>query len=230
VFVGLGVIVVRQGRRRRALRRLAASRGWKLASMGAGLPVAAGRGAGQFTDRWTVAPFAGRNHGSVADLLAGEFGGRRFAEFTYSYADRSLGGGGALIGVTVVGLPVALPRLQVSPQGVEAWLVPGLPDVDLESEAFNRRFRVQAGDRRYAMDVLNPRTMQTMLSVPPLTWRIDGSDLIAFGPPTGDPDEIVRRLEAAVAIADNIPPFVLEDQRIGPAVPLPGRRKARRRR
>lgn len=77
---------------------LAAERGWRFASMGAGLPIAVGRGMRQLTDRWSLPPFAGRNHGPVADLLTGEFACRRFAEFTYSYADRGIGGGGTMVG------------------------------------------------------------------------------------------------------------------------------------
>lgn len=46
----------------------------------------------------------------------------------------------------------------------------GLGDIQLESDAFNRRFKVDTDDSRFAYDVLNPRVMQDML-IEHRQWR-----------------------------------------------------------
>jgi Protein of unknown function (DUF3137) len=194
----LVTIVAQHSRRSRALRRLAAEHGWTLAR---GKPP---------TQRWDWDPFVARNDGTASDVLTGELDGHRFAEFTYTYANRVGGSRPSIVGVSAVRLPAALPRLQVSPEGIAPG--PGWLDVDLESEEFNRRYRVQAKDRRYAVDVLTPRVMRTLLEAEPFTLRIDGADLVAFGPPASTPQRVLERLRTLVAIAELIPAFVFEDR------------------
>ena len=198
-------------RRRSALERLARERGWQLTERGFGRGLLALLGSGsQFTDRWSWPPL---RRGRITNLLIGEFDGFAFAEFDYQVKrgrdDRS-----ETFGVTTIRLPAALPRLQVTPEHIASALVPGLRfrDVDVESEAFNRRYRVQVEDRRYAVDVLNQRTVAELLSTEPFRWRIDGPDLIAFGTPLAGREQILDRLRILAAIAHNIPSFVWQDR------------------
>jgi len=107
--------------------------------------------------------------------------------------------------VTVLFLPKALPRLQISP---ETTATRGLPDIDVESERFNRTFRIESADQHYASDVLNGGNMHTLLSLPPRTWRIDGADLLLIGGERGSASQLLRHLEALATVAHNIPSFV----------------------
>ena len=100
--------------------------------------------------------------------------------------------------------PKALPRLQISP---ETAATRGLPDIDVESERFNRTFRIESADQRYASDVLNG-SMHTILSLPPMTWRIDGADLVILGGERNSATQLLGRLESLAAVAHNIPSFV----------------------
>ena len=45
-------------------------------------------------------------------------------------------------------------------------------DVQLESEDFNRRFRVKSHDPAFASAVLNPRVMESLMTMPEVDWRI----------------------------------------------------------
>ena len=165
----------------------------------------------QITDRWSWPPFGKANLGVVIDHLTGEFAGYEFAELTYAYTGRRAGQ--SVIGVTVVGLPVGLPPLQVGPDSRATFPIPGLLsyDLNLRNETFNRPLRVQAQDLRYATDMLNPRAVEALLTVEPFIWRIDGCDLIAFSQPLRDPAQILRRLEVLTTITAYIPSFVLDD-------------------
>lgn len=88
-------------------------------------------------------------------------------------------------------------------------MLPG--DIDLENEAFNRRYRVRTFHPKYAHDLLVPRTIEALLSIEPFSWRIEGRDIVAWGPPSTDPEVVLARLDVLAAIAANIPQFVWED-------------------
>ena len=65
--------------------------------------------------------------------------------------------------VTQVSLDVPFPRLDLIPEDIGSRLLNavGFADIDLESAEFNRTWRVQCADKRYATDFLDPRMMQT---------------------------------------------------------------------
>ncbi|GAB3948089.1 hypothetical protein GCM10029976_078540 [Kribbella albertanoniae] len=107
-------------------------------------------------------------------------------------------------------LPVALPPLTVSKDSV----LPGVNDIELESQAFNERFRVQADDQRFASALLQPRLMAWLLQNPELQWHLAGDALVSWGYGEVAPADILTRLEAMAGVIDRIPPFVLTDYRV----------------
>lgn len=54
----------------------------------------------------------------------------------------------------------------------------GFPDIRLESDEFNRLFRVTSPDRRFAFAMLDPRMMQHLLDRPDLNFQISASILL----------------------------------------------------
>ena len=60
----------------------------------------------------------------------------------------------------------AFPHLVVQPDTVATRLLEkvGMPSIDLESEAFNRRFMVTSEDERFARMFLDPQMMELLLS------------------------------------------------------------------
>ena len=144
----------------------------------------------------------------ATDLVTGQFGGSDFTDFHYRWKT-GLDEGHDL-SVTVLSLPKAPapPGRTATRRQRRAWRRRPGERVDLESEMFNRTFQIEAADRRYAVDVLNPRTMETMLAFHTWTWRIDGADLIMFGGVGAGPTDLLRHLEALTSVAANIPSFV----------------------
>jgi hypothetical protein len=110
-------------------------------------------------------------------------------------------------------LSAYLPVLQVTPEGLFSRLgnVLGFDDVELESEEFNRRFRVHAADRKFACDVLTPRTMEALLRHPDTSWRIEGVDILAWEDGRLTPAAVLQMLATFDAVLAGIPSFVWKD-------------------
>jgi hypothetical protein len=117
--------------------------------------------------------------------------------------------------VVVVNIGVVMPALSVAPEGMISRLIGRLTnsDIELESEEFNRAFRVTSPNRRFASDVLHPRMMQLLLQWPELAWRFDADSLLAVRPGSHDVQEIDAKLAALDTILDNVPDFVWQEVR-----------------
>lgn len=191
-------------RRRDGLHALAQQRGWQLV----------GR-----DDVWAGAfegePF-GRGSSRRADgVLTGTHGGRDVVAFDYSFRTHSTDGDGQRqvrthrYGVVVLRLPA--PVLLVE---LEASRLPRLfgRGIELESEAFNARYRVRADDPRLAYDVLPPRTMQLLLERPDLSLRLLGGVALSWRPGRLEAADLLVRLETMTAVLDAVPAWVWEDR------------------
>ena len=174
-------------------------------------------------NRWNGTPFGEGDHRKAENVITGTVANKPFASFDYSYQTHSSDGKGGRSTtthryvVTSVQLPTLLPQLQVTPENLMTRLgnALGLDDIELESEDFNRRFRVHARDRKFACDVLTPRTMQLLLSRPALSWRIDGSDIVAWEDDRLSPSVVLATTSQLREIIDGIPSFVWHDREIG---------------
>jgi hypothetical protein len=84
------------------------------------------------------------------------------------------------VGVAHVPLPVLLPDLRLSGEGVLSRLASsvGFRDVEVESVDFNRRFRVGADDRTHAFDVLHPQMIAFLLAQPFDDWELTRGRLL----------------------------------------------------
>lgn len=95
---------------------------------------------------------------------------------------------------------------------IRSWAV---PDLLTESDAFNRRFEVRSGDRRFALAFLDQRLMEWLLTqLPGVGFEILDGRLMVFRPRvTTSVDDVQRTLEAFDAFRERIPRVV------GPADP-----------
>jgi hypothetical protein len=174
--------------------------------------------------RWSATPFGEGDHRRARDVItgsvpAGATGTRQFAAFDYSFQTHSTDGQGHTTTTThnytvaSLSLPAYLPTLQVTPENVMTRLgnALGLDDIELESEDFNRRFRVHARDAKFASDVLSPRTMEALLAGPMLSWRIDGTDIVCWHDGKLVPATIGTLTSTLGTVVDGIPSFVWKD-------------------
>jgi hypothetical protein len=84
-------------------------------------------------------------------------------------------------------------------------------DVELESEDFNRRFRVKAHNPKFAYDVLSPRTMEALLARPPLHLRLLDLDAVCWENGKLQSADLPVRLSTLQALVAGIPSFVWTD-------------------
>lgn len=173
--------------------------------------------------RWNATPFGDGDHRRARNVITGNYKDRPFVTFDYSYETHSSNGKGGQTTtthryvVTSLQLPTYLPQLQVTPENLLTRFgnALGLDDIELESEDFNRKFRVHARDRKFACDVLTPRTMQMLLSRPASSWRIDGTDILTWHDGKLSPTVCLAAAAQLQDIVDGIPSFVWHDREIG---------------
>lgn len=170
--------------------------------------------------RWVGAPFNEGDHKRAKNVITGAWKNHPFVSFDFSYQTHSSDGRGATstqthhYAVSSVQLPTYLPGLQVTPESALSRLgeAVGLnTDIDLESEDFNRAFRVRANNPKFASDVLTPRTMQMLLSRPHFSWRIEGADILCWQQGEQKPAEVTAVVSTMLDVVAGIPSFVWHD-------------------
>jgi hypothetical protein len=210
-FLVLGYL--RDAKRRQALVSYCASMGWSYDAED-----------DSYTVRWNGTPFDIGDRRRATNVVSGTDRGMPFVALDYQYDTESTDSHGRRnrtthrYAVVALGLPTVLPRLEVTPEGLlqRAAAAVGLgSDIELESEDFNRRFVVHARQPKFASDVLTPRTMQALLSAPPLAWRIDRSDLVSWDSGRLEPVDVIARLATLHRVVDGIPSFVWHDNGVG---------------
>lgn len=117
-------------------------------------------------------------------------------------------------------LPIEAPRLVIrSAQVTDAlshWL--GLEPIEMESEEFNRRYRVLCEDRKFAFDFCRPVVMAALLDGDPIpALEVEGRFLLMYDGPLapeqlGDPAMAERFLEIGRRILESIPEYVRHDR------------------
>ncbi|WP_433011776.1 hypothetical protein [Kribbella sp. CA-294648] len=170
--------------------------------------------------QWAGTPFGTGNNRRVRNVLAGAYQGRQIVAFDYSYQTQSSNGRGGRrttthkFGVVVMQLPGALPRLEVTHEGIFGGAVMnalGFADLQFESEQFNRTFRVEADDQRFGHAVIHPQMMEMLLSRGEIGWRFEGNSLIGWDSGAHSPVEVMNRLQLLQLVSDHIPPYVWRD-------------------
>ena len=172
-----------------------------------------------WVDRFEGSPFGRGSSRRATHVLRGQYAGRDMVAFHYRYLTRSHNGQQQTtqthrFTVVALALPAALPWLELTGENVLTRIgsALGLADVELESEAFNRRYRVSATDRRFAYDVLHPRTMEQLLAQPTVNLRLWGADALLWDSGFAEPEELPGMLAALAQLVDGIPSYVWSDR------------------
>lgn len=192
-------------RHSREVREFALTHGWEYTQRSYG-----------YGRRFNGHPFGVGTKQRQEDIITGTFAGLRCATFTHRYEFRTSRDDSASVKqafqITLAELDMTLPRLDLVPEsfGTRAWQLVGGGDIDLESAAFNRAWHVVCSDRRYAVNVLEPRMMERLMQPDALGYaiRIDAGAVFIWQPDPQGIADLSRRLSVVTSIAKRIPPHV----------------------
>jgi hypothetical protein len=125
-----------------------------------------------------------------------------------------------------VTLPAGCPTLEIRPREALDLVTDVITgsDVDLELEAFNRRFRVRAEDRRFALAFCDQRMMRALMGLPPGIAVAVNEDRMLLRAGELAPAQVLLLFEAARAIGRAVPPVVAD---LYPPRPAKGRHEDR---
>ena len=211
LVVAVAVYTYRQEQKRIAeIAGFAASQGWQFSKLDPfGL-----------TDRWDGTPFGKGYARTVKNVVSGTYEGMPLVAFDYSYKESSGSGSNRntttyRFVVVALGMPCALPEVSLTPEGLFSRLgnVLGFQDIELESEDFNRRYRVRCENPKLAMDVLTPRTMEFLLANDVLAFRLVGPDAVSYDNARLSPYAIMSAAHLLAGVIHGVPAFVWDDHR-----------------
>lgn len=196
--------IAERSRHARRLQEFALTHSWTFSDTG-----------GASVSGLTGFPFGVGSERTVEDLVEGTYSAVPCAAYTYRFVQRVGGERAAdqVFSITQATLQVPFPRIDLVPEDIGTRILNsvGLADIDLESAEFNRRWRVLCADKRYAIDVVDPRMMQLLLSnrIQGVAVRIDGDRVFAWSAGVASVKDLSRRLDLVVGIAKAIPTHVV---------------------
>jgi hypothetical protein len=125
-----------------------------------------------------------------------------------------------------VTLPFGCPTLEIRPREALDQITDAITgsDVDLELEAFDRRFRVRAEDRRFALAFCDQRMMRALMGLPPGIAVAVNEDRMLLRAGELAPAQVLLLFEAARAIGRAVPSVVAD---LYPPRPAKGRHEDR---
>jgi len=158
----------------------------------------------------------GADQACVHDFITGITpSGRTFCSFLYSF-------GSKIQAVVMVRLPATLPSLILTPEmaGDKMAKLFGGQDIELESERFNRLFRIQSPVEAFAYGVMHPRMMEWLMgpALGLVPFIIDGQDVICWRYGPADYSTLDTQLVAMCNLIDLIPQSVFERYATTPAL------------
>lgn len=91
----------------------------------------------------------------------------------------------------LVDLPFRASRLKIRPEhfGDTIAAALGFDDIDMESDAFNRKYHVSAEVKRFAYEICNPRMMEYLIAAEGHCWEMQGNSLLFHSNRLRDFDE-----------------------------------------
>jgi hypothetical protein len=120
-----------------------------------------------------------------------------------------------VVQVVAVPLPVRLPMVQVTPEGAGSQFARafGAQDVHVESDAFNRGYRVVTDDAQVAHGVVHPRLMEQLLTpeMRGISFRIDHGWVLVWADGQSELERIGPMRDWVMTIRRSLPAYLLAD-------------------
>ena len=161
-------------------------------------------------------PFGVGRAQKARHVMTGHLSGRPVVTFAHEYTTGS-GDDRRTVHtmVTAIQIPRAFPKLEVGLEGVTGRFARklGFKDVELESEAFNRKYKIQCDNRKFAYDVLHPRFMEWMTAIDSNGFTIAGPYVVIHRSGRLKEHEIDSNFGYISAVIEHMPGFVWANSR-----------------
>jgi hypothetical protein len=157
------------------------------------------------------------------NLIEGSWRGRRFLGFDYHYQVTTGSGKNRsththrFSGVLIFS-ELPLRPLVIRPEGLSDRIAGffGARSINFESAEFSRRFYVHAEDRKWAYDVIHPRTMEFLLGRPIFHIEFDRDVVLARLTKVFDPEDYEVAADVVCGILDGLPEYLVKQLKAGP--------------
>jgi hypothetical protein len=136
----------------------------------------------------------------------------QFVEFIiYALFSRGVGRGFSAI---ILESSVPLKPLSIRAESASGDLAEflGFEEIKFESAEFNREFHVRSPDRKWAYDVLHPRAMEYLLSMPRFEIQFDEKAVLVHGASIFSARDFEAAAQVAQRLLDGLPEYVVEQQ------------------
>jgi len=212
-FVGFAIFSIvqenkRARERREALTKFAAENGWSFN------PETSRTIDDEFRD---IGLFRRGSNRYGENFIRGEHHGCGLLMFDYHYETESGTGKDRKTthhryGIVMLRPSFPLKPLVIRPEGLWDKITSafGWDDIDFESAEFSRRYHVSGPDRRWAFDVLTPRTMELLLSRENVTLCMSDTQFMYSRSGRLSPDTMRDAMSLCAAVLDGIPAFARE--------------------
>lgn len=145
-------------------------------------------------------------------ILSGEHESAPFEIFHYHYAVTTSSGKTTTtthhwFKVCTLEMPIAAPGLVIKDEhlGHKLFDAVGGEDIDVEHDAFSRKFWVQCEDRRFAYDILHPDMIEFLLETEGWLWEWQGEKLLLIDEGRFEPAACDELLDLVTRFRERIP-------------------------
>jgi hypothetical protein len=149
------------------------------------------------------------------NLMGGKWSGRDFRAFDYRY---TVGSGKnqstVVFSAIVLENQAPLKPLLIRTENLFDHVAEffGAEGIKFESAEFNRAFHVTSPDRKWAYDVLHPRAMEFLLSMPKFEVQFDDVLVMVHRARTFSVQDFEAAAKVAQGLLDGLPEFVKEEE------------------
>jgi hypothetical protein len=153
----------------------------------------------------------------ACNIMQGNLTGREFLGCDYHYVT---GYGRSSreynISLAIVKSPILLKSLLIRPENLLDKFAEfvGFNDIDFESAEFSKKFYVKSPDKKWAYDIIHPRTMEFLLSSPRFSIQFDLLSVIIYRDSTFSTADFEAAVYLINGIFERIPDYVIQNQKL----------------
>jgi hypothetical protein len=155
----------------------------------------------------------------ACNVMYGAIAGRVFVGCDYHYVTGSGRSRQAHnISLIIVKSPILLERLLIRPETfVDKFAaLAGFDDINFESAEFSRKFYVKSPNKKWAYDIIHPRMMEFLLSMPKFCIQFDLLSVIVYRDCRFSPKDFEAAVSLVNGIFERIPDYIVQDNKIQP--------------